>query len=56
MWSDQDVLYNCKADLHCIENRSIICNILCISNMLCSHYFSNTEAFEACIRFLHVMN
>jgi len=23
-WSDQDVLYNYKADLHDIENRSII--------------------------------
>ena len=30
-------------------------NILCISNVLLCHYFSDTEAFEACFRLLRVM-
>ena len=33
-WIDQDVMYNYKADLHGIGNRSIIVNILC--NIKCT--------------------
>ena len=33
----------------------VTANILCISDMLFYQSFSDTEAFDACFRFLHVM-
>ena len=51
-WSNQDVLYDYKADLHGTGNRRI-----CIHVMLyyLHKYFSHTEALKTCFHLLDVM-